>query len=124
MASSGARRVVAYTAAAAVGVLVLATISERRLASYGSLVAVALLALILGGLNAAMVPLLRRVPGAIGCLPFALVAVVANAALFAVMAAVSPAVRLTPWGVAIGAALVAALSGVVYSLWDEPTDGE
>jgi len=123
-ALSAAGRVATYVVAAAVAVLLLATISERRLASYGSGAAVVLLALVTGGFTAAIAPLLRRIRGAVGCLPFAVVALVLSGAVFAAATTASPAIRMTPLGVAAGAVLVVVATGIVFSLWDEPTDGE
>jgi len=123
-ALSAAGRVATYVVAAAVAVLLLATISERRLASYGSGAAVVLLALVTGGFTAAIAPLLRRIRGAVGCLPFAVVALVLSGAVFAAATTAAPAIRMTPLGVAAGAVLVVVATGIVFSLWDEPTNGE
>ncbi len=118
-AFAGVGRVLAYVLAAAAAALLLATVSERRLASYGTVGAVALLAFAVGGLNAAIASLLKRLPRGTGCLPFAVAALAANATLLFGVAVLGPTVRLTPWGVVIGAAVVTLASGIVFSLWDE-----
>lgn len=116
-------RVAAYLIATAVAVLLLATISERRLAAYGSFGPLLLLIVALGGINATIAPLMHRVSGALGCLPFAAAALVGNGLLVAAAGLALPAVRILPLGVAVGALLVTVASGIVFSLWDEPTNG-
>ena len=119
-ALTGTGRIAAYVVAAAVAVLLLATISERRLASYASLPAVALLAIVAGGITAAIPVLLRRLPVAPGCAPFAAAVVLVNAVLFLLVTSVAPEVRFTPLGAALGAVFVAVAGGIVFTLWDEP----
>ncbi|MBA3413713.1 MAG: hypothetical protein H0U10_00610 [Chloroflexia bacterium] len=119
-ALAGIGRVVTYMLAAAFATLLLTTVSERRLASYGTVLAVALLAVALGGVNAAIASLLKRLPRGAGCLPFAIIAMAADATLLFGVAVLGTATRLTPWGVVVGAAFATIASGLVFSLWDEP----
>jgi len=116
----GTGRVVAYILAAGFASLALATLSERRLASYGSVLAVATVAVLVGGSNAALASLLKRLPKGSGCLPFAIVALAADATLLFGVAVLGSAARITPWGVVLGAMLATIAGGLVFSLVDEP----
>ena len=118
-ALAGVGRVATYLIAAAVSWLLLATISERRLAFYGSVLSVAVLAAVAGGLNAAVASLLNRLPQRSGCLPFSGVALAVNACLALAVATIGVGVRMTPWGVVGGAIGLTIGCGIVYALWDE-----
>ncbi len=118
---AGAGRIGAYLVVAAVSWLLLATISERRLASYGSVLAVAVLAAVTGGANAIVASQLNRLPQRSGCLLFSVVALTVNACLALAVAAVGVdfGVTVTPWGVVVGALVLTTGCGIVFTLWDE-----
>ncbi|MCC6313064.1 MAG: phage holin family protein [Thermomicrobiales bacterium] len=112
-------RAVAYIVAATIAALLVATISQERLLSYDSVLAVAAFALVLGAANAALAPLLGRFVTALGCLPFALGALLVNVALFVAATELSAGVRVTAAGVLVGATIATAASGAVFSAIDE-----
>jgi hypothetical protein len=118
---AAAGRITAYLVVAAISWLLLATISERRLASYGSVLAVAVLAAVAGAANAIVASRLNRLPQGSGCLLFSIVALTVNACLALAVAAIGAGVgvTMTPWGVAVGAMVLTIGCGIVFTLWDE-----
>ena len=118
---AAAGRITAYLVVAAISWLLLATISEQRLASYGSVLAVAVLAAVAGGANAIVASQLNRLPQRSGCLLFSIVALTVNACLALAVAVIGAGVgvTVTPWGVAVGAMVLTIGCGIVFTLWDE-----
>lgn len=112
-------RIVVYIAAAAVGALVVATISEQRLVAYESEAALAVFAILLGLLNATIVPVVRLLTLPISCLTFGLFALLVNAGAFALAATLTAGMTVTFWGAIVGAIAVSVAGGVIYSLVDE-----
>ena len=114
-------RIVVYILAACVAALLLGTISEQRLVAYDSRTALFLFAGVLGLLNAVIKPVLQVLSLPITCLTFGLFALVVNAGLFALSAALTPGLRVTLIGTVVGALLTSIAAGVIFSLLDEPT---
>lgn len=112
-------RVLVYMAAACVAALLLGTVSQERFVTYESRTALFLFAGGLGLLNAAVKPLLQLLAWPITCLTFGVFALVINAGLFALAAAMTPGLQVTLSGAVLGALLTSIVTGVVFSLLDE-----
>ena len=111
-------RFVSYVIATIAAVLLLATISKRLL-RFDDAATVILFALILGAINAFLLPLLQLLTLPLTCLTFGLFAVVLNAALFALAAWLTPGLTISVWGALLGAVFVSIASGAIFSLLDE-----
>src|SRR5690348_18026081 len=112
-------RFIAYAIGGAVAALLVATISEQRLVSYENISTVAIFAIVIGLLNATIVPVLRLVSLPLTCLTFGLFALVINAAAFALAAAIAGGMTVTFWGAVIGALVASVASGAIYTVLDE-----
>jgi putative membrane protein len=112
-------RFIAYAIGGAVAALLVATISEQRLVSYENISTVAIFAIVIGLLNATIVPVLRFVSFPLTCLTFGLFALVINAAAFALAAVIAGGMTVTFWGAVIGALVASVASGAIYTVLDE-----
>ncbi|HET7092804.1 MAG TPA: phage holin family protein, partial [Thermomicrobiales bacterium] len=112
-------RFVAYAIGGAVAALLVATISQQRLVAYDNVQTIALFAIVIGLLNATIVPVLRFVSFPLTCLTFGLFALVINACVFAVAAAIAGGMTVSFWGAVIGALLTSVASGAIFSVLDE-----
>jgi putative membrane protein len=99
-------RFIAYAIGGAVAALLVATISQQRLVSYANVQTVAIFAIVIGLLNATIVPVLRFISFPLTCLTFGLFALAINAAAFAIAAG-------------IGALVASVASGAIFSVLDE-----
>ena len=111
-------RLVAYLIASIFAVLLLATISPR-LIRYDEALAVLLFGLVVGAINAYVLPGMRILTVPLGCLTLGLSTLVINVAVFGIGALASPGVDVTFWGALIGAIFTSVTSGAVYSVIDE-----
>jgi putative membrane protein len=111
-------RFVSYVIATIAAVLLLATIS-RRLLRYDDEAKVIVFALILGALNAFVLPVLRLITLPLSCLTFGLFALVLNAAMFGLAAFLTPGLTISWYGALLGAVFVTVASAAVFSLLDE-----
>jgi putative membrane protein len=111
-------RFVSYVVATIAAVLILATIS-RRLLTYDEAATVIVFALILGALNAFLLPVLRTLTLPLSCLTFGLFALVLNAAMFGLAAWLTPGLTISWYGAVLGAVFVSLASGAIFSLLDE-----
>jgi putative membrane protein len=112
-------RVLAYVLAAAVAALTIGSISAQRLIAYESQAAIFIFAILLGLMNATIKPVLQLVALPLTCLTFGLFALLLNAALFGLAAALTPGMRVSFWGAIIGAIITSLASGIIYSWLDE-----
>lgn len=119
-----AGRFASYAVVAAASALLVATVSQDRFASFRSVWAVAVLALVIGAINAGIVPLFLRLRRPPGCAAFVATAVILNGVAFAMLSALGFQMRLTPWGIAFAALVTTVGAGVVYTLVDEPLGGD
>ena len=111
-------RFVSYVVATIAAVLLLATISPRLL-SYDEALTVIVFALILGALNAFLLPVLQLLTLPLSCLTFGLFAFVLNVAMFGVAAWLTPGLTIDWLGAVLGAVFVSIASGAIFSLLDE-----
>lgn len=111
-------RFVSYVIATIAAVLVLATISSRLL-RYDEAATVLIFAVILGALNAFILPALRLVTLPLTCLTFGLFALVLNVVMFGVAALLTPGLTIGWFGAILGATFVSLASGAIFSLLDE-----
>ncbi|MGI8483910.1 MAG: phage holin family protein [Thermomicrobiales bacterium] len=111
-------RVAAYAVATIVATLILGTISSRLIA-FDSSETVLVFGIVLGVINAFIKPLVQTLSFPITCLTFGLFALVVNAALFKLGAAITPGLEVGWWGAFIGAILVSLASGIIFSVVDE-----
>jgi putative membrane protein len=112
-------RFVAYAIGGAVAALLVATISQQRLVSYENVETVAIFAIVIGLLNATIVPVIRFVSLPLTCLTFGLFALVINAAVFALAATVAGGMTVSFWGAVVGAIVASVASGAIFSVLDE-----
>jgi putative membrane protein len=112
-------RLLAYVLAAAVGALLVGSISAQRLVAYESRAAIFLFALLLGLINATIKPVLQLLTLPLTCLTFGLFALLLNAALFGLAAWLTPGMQVSFWGAILGAIVASIASGAIYSLLDE-----
>ena len=112
-------RVVAYIVGSMVAVLAVGTIFQDRFVIYESEAAVLTFGIVLGVLTAFVKPVLQFISLPLTCLTFGLFALVINAALFGLAAAVTPGLEVTLWGAIVGAIFASVINGIVYSVVDE-----
>jgi putative membrane protein len=112
-------RVVVYMIGASVAVLSVGEIFQGGIIEYESVESVLIFGLILGLLNAFIKPVLRILTLPISCLTFGLFSIVISAFLFYVASRVAPGIDATIWGVLVGTAVTAVLSGIMYAIVDE-----
>lgn len=111
-------RFVAYVVAAVAAVLLLATISHRLL-TYDAATTVIVFALIVGALNAFLLPVLKVLTLPLTCLTFGLFALLLNVAMFGLSAWLTPGMTIGWFGAVLGALFVSVASGAIFSLLDE-----
>jgi putative membrane protein len=70
-------------------------------------------------INAFIKPIVQIISIPISCLTFGLFALVINAVLFKLGAAITPGLEVGWWGAFIGAILVSLASGIIFSVVDE-----
>jgi putative membrane protein len=112
-------RIVAYIIGSMVAVLAVGTIFEERFVTYESEAAVLTFGIVLGLLTAFVKPALQVVSLPLTCLTFGLFALVINATLFGLAAAVTPGLDVSIWGAMVGAVFAIVTNGIVYSVVDE-----
>jgi len=112
-------RLFGYVLASGVSAIAVAAISQERLVGYDSRASVVIFALLLGTINATIRPVLRLLTLPLTCLTFGAFALVLNAGLFGLAALLTPGMRVTGWGMAIGAIIASVTAGVIFSLVDE-----
>jgi putative membrane protein len=113
-------RWIAYVVGSMVSLLALGTIFGDDFVSYKSEGAVIIFALVLGALLTFIKPVLDLVSLPLTCLTFGIFAVVINAVLFGLAAAITPDVELSFWGAVVGSLMASVASGVIFSIFDEP----
>ncbi len=111
-------RLIAYLAGSVFAVLVIATVS-KRLIRYDDATSVMIFAVVVGVLNAFVLPAVRVVTLPLSCLTLGLFTLALNAAVFALAAAVSVGVTISLWGAVFGAIVTSVASGAIYSVIDE-----
>lgn len=111
-------RFVSYVVATVAAVLLLATISKRLL-RYDDAATVMIFAVILGALNAFLLPIVRVLTLPLTCLTLGLFALVLNALMFGLAALLTPDLEISWLGALLGALFVSIASGAVFSLLDE-----
>ncbi len=111
-------RLIAYLIGSVFAVLIIATVS-KRLIRYDDATSVMLFAVVVGVLNAYVLPAVRVVMLPLSCLTLGLFTVVLNAAVFALGAALSVGITISLWGAVLGAIVTSIASGAVYSVIDE-----
>jgi putative membrane protein len=111
-------RLIAYLIGSAFAVLFLATIS-KRLIRYDDANAVMIFAIIVGVLNAFLLPVVRMLTLPLSCLTLGLFTLALNALVFAAGATLSVGVTISLWGAILGAIVTSIASGAIYSLIDE-----
>jgi putative membrane protein len=111
-------RIAAYAIATIVATLVLGTISER-LIHFDSSQSVLIFGIVLGVINAFIKPVVQLLSLPISCLTFGLFALVVNAVLFKLGAALTPGLVVGWWGAFVGGILVSIASSIIFSVVDE-----
>lgn len=111
-------RLIAYLVGSVFAVLILATVS-KRLIRYDDATSVMLFAVVVGVLNAYVLPVVRVVTLPLSCLTLGLFTLALNAAVFALGAALSVGVTISLWGAILGAIVTSVASGAIYSVIDE-----
>lgn len=112
-------RIVAYIVGSMVAVLAIGTIFQDRFVTYESEAAVLIFGVVLGALTAFVKPIVRFISLPLTCLTFGLFALVINAALFGLAAALTPGLEVTLWGAIVGAIVASVTNGIVYSVVDD-----
>ena len=111
-------RLIAYLIGSAFAVLILATVSQR-LIRYDDATSVMIFAIVVGALNAFLLPAIRMLTLPLSCLTLGLFTIVLNALVFALGAALSVGVTISLWGAVLGAVVTSIASGAIYSVIDE-----
>jgi len=111
-------RVIAYLVGSVFAVLMLATVS-KRLIRYDDATSVMIFAIVVGVMNAYVLPAVRVLTLPLSCLTLGLFTLLLNAAVFALAAVLSVGVTISFWGAILGAILTSIASGATYSLIDE-----
>lgn len=111
-------RIFAYALAAIVAALATSTISKEWF-SFDSSESVLLFGAVMGVINAFIKPVVRLISIPITCLTFGLFALVINAVLFAVGAALVPGIEVSNWGAVVGAIISSLAAGLMFSVFDE-----
>lgn len=117
-------RLASYAVAVAASGLLATTISQERLVAFGSAPAALAFGLLLGGVLAAVAPLLNRVAPPAGCFGFAVVALALGVLVYALVGTALPGFRVTFAGSIVGGVLAMLAAGAVFSLLDERPLGE
>lgn len=111
-------RLIAYLIGSVFAVLIIATVS-KRLIRYDDATSVMLFAVVVGVLNAYVLPVVRIVTLPLSCLTLGLFTLALNSAAFALGAALSVGVTISLWGAVLGAIVTSVASGAIYSVIDE-----
>lgn len=111
-------RILAYALAAIVAALATSTIS-REWFSFDSSQSVLIFGAVMGVINAYIKPAVRFISIPITCLTFGVFALVVNALLFALGAAVVPGIEISTWGAVVGAIFASLAAGLMFSVFDE-----
>lgn len=111
-------RIFAYALAAIVAALATSTISNDWF-SFDSSESVLLFGAVMGVINAFIKPVVRFISIPLTCLTFGLFALVINAVLFAVGAALVPGIEASNWGAVVGAIISSLAAGLMFSVFDE-----
>ena len=112
-------RIVAYIVGSMVAVLAVGTIFQDRFVTYESEVAVLTFGIVLGVLTAFVKPALQFISLPLTCLTFGLFALVINAVIFGLAAALTPGLEVTLWGAIVGAIFASVTNGIVNSVVDD-----
>lgn len=111
-------RIFAYALAAIVAALATSTISSEWF-SFDSSESVLLFGAVMGVINAFIKPAVRFISIPITCLTFGLFALLINALLFALGAALVPGIEVSNWGAVVGAIISSLAAGLMFSVFDE-----
>ena len=111
-------RLIAYLIGSMFAVMVLASIS-KRLIRYDDVASVLIFALIVGVINAYLLPAARFLTLPLTCLTLGVFTLVLNAAVFLLGSYLSFGVTISFWGAVLGALVASIASGAIYSLIDE-----
>jgi putative membrane protein len=111
-------RIFAYALAAMVAALATSTISQEWF-SFDSSESVLIFGAVMGVINAYIKPVVRFISIPITCLTFGLFALVVNALLFALGAALVPGIEASTWGAFAGAIIASLAGGLIFSVFDE-----
>ena len=112
-------RVVAYLIGGSVAVLAVGELFQGGIIVYDTVSTVLVFGLVLGLMNAFLMPLLKAIMLPLNCLTFGLFAFVLNAGIFALATYIVPGIEADLWGVAVGAVLSTVISGVIFAILDE-----
>lgn len=112
-------RLIAYLIAGLLSVLIAGFISQERLIGYEDRESVLVFALVLGGINAYIRPVIRLLALPLTCLTFGLFSLVINAGLFGLAAWLVPGITVSVAGALVGAVITGVLSGIIFSILDE-----
>jgi len=112
-------RIVAYIVGSMVAVLAVGTVFQDRFVTYESVPAVMLFGIVLGTLTAFIKPLIQTISLPLTCLTFGFFALLINAALFGLAAAITPGLEVTTWGAIVGAIFASVINGIFFSVVDE-----
>jgi putative membrane protein len=112
-------RIVAYMIGASVAVLTLGELFQGGIITYDAVSTVLVFGLVLGMMNAFLMPVLKAVTLPLNCVTFGLFSLALNAAVFWLATAVVPGVEAEIWGVIAGALLSTVISGVIFAILDE-----
>lgn len=111
-------RIFAYAVAAAIAALATSTISQEWF-SFTSRESVLLFGLAMGVINAYIKPVVRTISIPLTCLTFGVFALVVNALLFALGAAIIPGIEVSAWGAVAGSLIASLAAGLMFSVFDE-----
>lgn len=111
-------RIFAYALAAIVAALATSTISDGWF-SFDSSESVLLFGAVMGVINAFIKPVVKMISLPLTCLTFGLFAVVINALMFALGAALVPGIEVSTWGAVVGAIFASLAAGLMFSVFDE-----
>ena len=112
-------RVVAYMIGASVAVLTIGELFPGGIITYDAVSTVLIFGLVLGLLNAFLMPVLKAITLPLTCLTFGLFALVLNAGVFALATYLVSGIEADIWGVVAGAVLSTVISGVLFAILDE-----
>lgn len=111
-------RIFAYGLAAIVAALATSTISRSWL-SFDSSQSILVFGAVMGFINAFIKPVVRMISIPLTCLTFGLFALVVNALMFALGAALVPGIDVSNWGAVVGAIISSLAAGMMFSVFDE-----
>lgn len=111
-------RVFAYALAAIIAALATSTISRDWL-TIDSSESVLIFGAVMGVINAYIKPIVRLISIPLTCLTFGFFALVINALMFALGAALAPGIEASAWGAVAGAVIASLAAGLMFSVFDE-----